>query len=426
MTETPHFQRRTAWGMTALLAGFTMINFIDKAALGMVAVPLMAELHLSPAEFGVIAGSFYWLFCVSAVAIGFLSNRLPTRWLMLAMASIWAVLQLPIALSGGALTIMLCRAALGAAEGPSTPVALHALYKWFPDNKRTLPGAVVLQGGVLGMLLAGLVIPVISRHWGWRTNFVVLAAIGGLWALAWLLWGREGQLDHAGAQGEKQVRLPYGRLLTDPSVLTLFLLCFGAYWTIGLNLTWLPSYLEKALGFDGVVAGRWVAVVVIAGAPMGLFAGWLSEHLLKRGRNTRFARVMLIHWAVIIGAVALVCVGELPLAPVQKAMLLAVATGLMAVAFILSPPILGEIVPSSQRGGMMALYTATGNVAGALGPMLMGQLVEHFGATNAHGYEVGFMVGAALLVAGALAGARWLHPDRSRVSLGVPAARAAG
>jgi len=305
-------------------------------------------------------------------------------------------------------------------------VALHALYKWFPDSKRTLPGALVLQGGILGMLLAGLVIPQITQRWGWRMNFVILAVIGAVWVLAWLVWGREGNLGHQGMPGAAaNARLPYARLLTDPSMLTLFLLCFSAYWTIGLNLTWLPSYMEKALGFSSVTAGRWVALIVVAGTPVGLVAGFLSERLLKRGRGSRVARVMLINGSVVLGAILLLCVGQLDLAPVQKALMQAAATGLLAVTFVLSPPILGEIVPPLQRGGLMAIYTAIGNVAGALGPMVMGQLVQHYGSTNAHGYEIGFMIGAALLFVSALASLRWLHPDRSRQTLGSRVAPAA-
>ena len=423
MTEATLFQRGPAWGIAALLSMFTLINFVDKAALGMVAVPLMADLHLSPAEFGLIAGSFYWLFGISAVVVGFMANRLSARWLLLVMAAIWAIVQLPIALSGGTLAVMICRVALGAAEGPGTPVALHALYKWFPDSRRTMPGAIVMQGGVLGMLLAGLVIPQITQRWGWRTNFEILAAIGAVWMVAWLIWGREGKIGQV--ENGPAPRLPYARLLTDPSMLALFLLCFAAYWTVGLNLTWLASYMEKALGFSGVVSGRWVALVVVAGTPFGLAGGFLSERMLKRGSNSRRARVMLITCSAALSALMLVGVGGLALAPAQKGLMMAAATGLIGIVFVLSPPILGAIVPPVQRGGLMAIYTAIGNIAGALGPMVMGQLVQHYGVTNAHGYEIGFMIGAVLLLVSAAAGLRWLHPERSRLSLAVPGMQAA-
>ena len=232
MTETPGFQPRPAWILTALLTGLATINFLDKIVFGMVAVPLMAEMHLSPAQFGLIAGSFFWLFSVSTVLIGFLSNRVQTRWILLAMGLSWALMQVPQALATTAAALLVCRVILGAAEGPSFPVSIHALYKWFPDQKRNLPVSIITQGAALGLLLAGLLIPLITREWGWRANFVILGAIGGMWSVLWLYFGREGTLGvrpaAAGARGDLQAgvpgaeRLPYRTILTDPSVLSTF------------------------------------------------------------------------------------------------------------------------------------------------------------------------------------------------------------
>src|SRR5271156_3772735 len=173
MTPSPDFQSRSAWTVTFLLMGLALINFLDKIVLGLVAVPLTAELHLSPEKFGLVAGSFFWLFSASTVVVGFLSNRFPTRWLLLAMGLAWALLQVPQALSTSALGLLVCRVILGAAEGPSFPVSVHALYKWFPDRKRNLPVAIINQGAALGMLLAGLLIPLVTRQWGWRMNFLL-------------------------------------------------------------------------------------------------------------------------------------------------------------------------------------------------------------------------------------------------------------
>jgi MFS family permease len=51
-------------------------------------------------------------------------------------------------------TLVARRIALGAGEGPATPVALHSAYKWFPDELRTLPTAVIVQGGAMGVMVA--------------------------------------------------------------------------------------------------------------------------------------------------------------------------------------------------------------------------------------------------------------------------------
>jgi MFS family permease len=419
------YQPRAAWAMTAMVLFLMLVNFLDKVVLGMVAVPLMAELHLSPATFGLIAGAFYWLFSVSAIVVGFLSDRIATRWLLLAMGASWAVLQLPIALAGGAFTILLCRVLLGAAEGPAFPVSVHSLYKWFPDEKRSMPVAVISQGACAGLLLAGLLIPLVSRHWGWRMNFVILAAAGALWSVVWACVAREGQLHERNAQpGTADIcptatplRLPYRRILLDPSALALFLLGFAGYWTLGMSLTWLPAYLEKGLDFGSVEAGRWFALVVVSAMPVTIGMSWLSQRMVRRGATTRRARAQLASLSVLASGLLFIALVATGLPAGQKVVLLALASALAPIALTLGSVMIGEMVPARQCGAVVAIFTAAGNVGGAIAPAVMGRLVQAYGSTDAHGYEAGLLCGAVLMIIASLAGLRWLNPARSKHTL---------
>ncbi|KXU82206.1 MFS transporter [Paraburkholderia monticola] len=419
MTASPDFQAKSAWTMTVMLTGLALINFLDKIVLGLVAVPLTAELHLSPEQFGLVAGSFFWLFSISTVLVGFLSNRFPTRWLLLAMGLSWAVLQLPQAMATSALGLLICRVMLGAAEGPAFPVSVHALYKWFPDRKRNLPVAIINQGAAVGMLLAGLLIPLVTRQWGWRMNFLLLGAIGATWSVLWACLGREGSLTHQQAAAFARTetpRLPYRRIVTDRSVLSVFALGFTAYWTLGLSLTWIPSYFEKGLGFTGVEAGRCFAVVVATATPVNVGLSWLSQCLLGRGANTRKARVHLICLSAVAGALLYIALMLLHLPPQQKVGLLALACALPTLSFTLAPALLAEMVPDSQRGSLVAIHTALASLGAAFAPAVMGRILGAYGG-GSHAYELGFMVSAVLLIAASLAALRWLHPDRSRKTL---------
>lgn len=187
--ESTTYRPVRAWSIALMLALMMLVNFLDKVVLGLVSVPMMRELHLTSTQFGVIGGSLNWLFSISAVIGGIVANRASTKWLLLLMAAAWTVLQLPMLVAGSIWSILACRVLLGASEGPASPVAVHALYKWFPDEKRNLPVAVLYQGSAFGLLVAGLGIPVVSAHWGWRANFLVLAALGALWCVAWLALG---------------------------------------------------------------------------------------------------------------------------------------------------------------------------------------------------------------------------------------------
>lgn len=144
---------RRPWLIAALLFLFMMLNFSDKAIVGLAGVPIMQDMGLTPSQFGLVGSSFFFLFSISAVIGGFVANRVQTRWVLLVMATIWALTQLPMIAPVGFATLLACRIALGAGEGPAYPVALHSLYKWFPNEKRTLPTAVVSQGAGVGLLV---------------------------------------------------------------------------------------------------------------------------------------------------------------------------------------------------------------------------------------------------------------------------------
>ena len=122
----PAASPKGAWLTVGLLFLFMVINFADKAVIGIAAVPLMDELHLTPREFGLLGSSFYLLFAVSAIVTGFIVNRVETRWALLVMGLVWALTQFPMLGAVGFATVMASRIALGAGEGPAYPVALHS------------------------------------------------------------------------------------------------------------------------------------------------------------------------------------------------------------------------------------------------------------------------------------------------------------
>jgi MFS family permease len=429
--------------MTILLTGLALINFLDKVVIGIVAVPMTKDLGLSHAQYGLIAGAFFWLFSISTILVGFISNRVPTRWTLLAMGIAWAVLQIPQAIATSVMALLVCRLLLGAAEGPFMPTTVHALYKWFPDRKRNLPVSIVSQGAGLGLLVAGLLIPLITARYGWRMNFLLLGAVGAVWSVLWLCFGREGNLDlkAAGAQGTHGAHGPHGahgiqsakdaqaqrrplrKTLTDPSVICVFLLGFAAYWSLSQLFTWLPTYLEKGLGYPNVQAGRWFAVVIIAATPINLGLSWFSQTMLERGVSSRIARVKLISCAFLVSGVIYTLPLLLDLSNLQKVLLMAVGAALPTVCFSIAPALLAEVVPDYQRGAALAFYTALGSLGGAISPALMGAIVQR-GSSLATACEQGFATCAILVAAAALFALRWLHPDRSRRVLATPAASA--
>jgi predicted MFS family arabinose efflux permease len=84
-----------AWKITFLLFLFMLVNFADKIVVGLAGVPIMNDLKLDAEQFGQLGSSFFLLFSISAIIVGFIVNNVATRWVLLAMAVIWSLAQFP-------------------------------------------------------------------------------------------------------------------------------------------------------------------------------------------------------------------------------------------------------------------------------------------------------------------------------------------
>ncbi|QGZ65574.1 MFS transporter [Paraburkholderia acidisoli] len=406
------YEPRRAWVIAIMLACMMTVNFLDKVVLGMVAVPLMRDLSVTPTEFGLIGGSLNWLFAIFAIVGGLASERFKTRHLIMIMALAWSVLQLPMMVASSALTVLILRVLLGASEGPASPLSLHALSKWFPNEKRGLPSAVLYQGSALGLLLAGILIPAITLKWGWRSNFLVLAVVGLVWCVLWQFIGGEGTLRQSKDKGCGR-RLPYRVLLADKTILGVFCAHFAAYWMLAVTLTWLPHYLQAGLGFPAARSGHLFSLIV-AGATLIAFAlAWLSQKLLLSGVPSRKSRGVFIAISLIVAGLFRASVA-LPLTPIEKILLLMIGNGMGQVMFSVGATMIGEVTPDSQRGTILALSNAIGSVSGLIAPVITGMMIEHAAGFAANGFEASCVLTAAVLVLAGLVCIRWLNPAASQ------------
>ncbi len=209
---------RRGWLIVTMLFCFMAINFADKVVLGLSAVSIMRDLHLDHTQFGLVATSFFAFFSLSAVAIGFLVNRVSTKWVLAGMALSWSLVQLPMLLPVGIVGLVANRVLLGLGEGPALPVALHATYKWFPNLRRPLPTSLIALGGAVGTGIAAPAIVYVIVAYSWRAAFAALGLVGLAWCLVWMFVGKEGSLSTESVTGDERgdyQRVPYSLLLTN-------------------------------------------------------------------------------------------------------------------------------------------------------------------------------------------------------------------
>ena len=403
------------WLIVTLLFFFMLINFVDKVVVGLAGVPIMKELGLTPKQFGLINSSFFFLFSLSAIITGFIVNRVQSRWVLLVMALIWALTQFPMLGTVSFATLIACRVALGAGEGPAYPVALHATYKWFPDKLRAVPTAIIAQGAAVGVVLAVPLLDRVIEEWTWHAAFGLLGVAGLIWVAVWAVLGREGSITGpvAADGGTRVDRVPYASLLFNPTMIAVWASGFGAYWGLSLLIGWFTPYLIQGLHFTQREAS-WITTLPWAAGPFIVpTAGYISQRMLAAGVSSRYARGVFAGSGVALGGLALIAMPYLASPTARIAMMIA-GISVPSAIYVLGHAIVAEITPASQRGAMLAINNAIATSAGLLGPYIMASVVQDAlaaGATAAEGYQHGFMIcGMVALICG-LFGIVFLRPQ---------------
>src|SRR5258708_5571271 len=292
-TMTTQPTPKGAWKITFLLFLFMLVNFADKIVVGLAGVPIMTELKLEPEEFGLLGSSFFFLFSIAAIVVGFIVNRIATRWVLLALALVWALAQFPMVGTVGFTTLLVCRVILGAGEGPAFSVAVHSIYKWFPDEKRTLPTAILSQGSAFGVILAVPALNWLIVNYSWHYAFGALGVVGLMWVVAWLILGKEGPLVQAAASAANEPRIPYFRLLTSRTFVGGLAATFGADWALDTLAGIFAAYVmgrviqSAAAPLDGYMTGFTInAVILVTSGLLGLALLWPNT---ERARLTAHA-----------------------------------------------------------------------------------------------------------------------------------------
>ncbi|MCB4323390.1 MFS transporter [Alcaligenes sp. 13f] len=399
-----------------LLFLFMVINFADKAIFGLVAVPLMEELAIGPQQFGTIAGSFFFLFAISGIVVGFVSNTVSSRLLLVGLVVIWSVAQVPIAMGASTIiALMACRILLGVGEGPAYPLALHACYKWFPDQERTWPTAIVMQGGQVGMLLAGPLVGYLTISHGWRSVFWVTAAAGLMWLVVWALLGKDGPLSAAAAPAAgkhmPQSRCSYRAVLLNRSFIGNLLMYWVAYWCAALVFTWLPAYLQRGLNFSSDTAGWLFSLCIFVAIPIVSGGSYLSNRFLRQGYSSRVARSLVTVGFLLAGALCLLAAAYLKPGPTAGIVLIALGLSFPQVGFVLCSAISAQISPIEKRGSTLAITNSLSTTAGLVAPIVMGRLIQ--AEPGLAGFHQGFALTAVLLLMGAVLGFILVDPSRT-------------
>lgn len=444
-----HRPTTRAWVIVGLLVFFQIIAFADKAVLGLVAPQAMPDLGLSPTQFGFIGSAFFFLYAIVSVITGILASKFSVRWIILTLGVVWAVMQFPMLLGGGAAVLLATRIILGGAEGPATAMSLTSAHTWFHPSRRALPSNLIAVGSTLGPVFAAPFIAWVIGIWGWRWAFGALGIIGLVWVIIWLVFGGDGpysaratkatgpredaatpttpitveaENDTATVDQQKPVSIWYA--LFSLTFLVALLAAASNFWVQGFLTTWLPQYLNTVVGLSLPEVGAYTTFPWVFGAVVLLVLGWLGQRLLKQGRSAHVAIAVPFGLSTAVAGVAFLLV---PVTPAGLAVPLLTVAGGCSLVFPMSAAAIGYAVGSRQRPIMMATLGGFAAFGAIISPVLVGWLMSAAGyetpakgteptaamiASMADGVHSAFLITGVFLVVAGLLAALLLRPER--------------
>jgi len=398
---------RVRFFMLGLVAAAVLINYLDRAVLGIAAPAIQAEFALSPVTMGVVFSAFSWSYFAAQIPSGILLDRLGVR-LVYRLALIgWSLATVLHGWARGFVSLVGLRIALGLTEAPCFPANSNIVAAWFPRAERARAIGVYTAAEYVGL---GFLTPPlfwIGAAWGWRALFV---AAGGMGLLLAILWWRQYRDPHECqdlsdqerrfiVMGGGTVDRPPAQRFSFSVVRALFRdrqmwgLCIGqfsVYSTFVFFLTWFPTYLATERHMAWIRLGFFAALPYVAGFFGILFAGFLSDALLRRRYSLDTARKL----PVIMGLLLASTIIGANYFESDVAVIAVLSLAFFAQAMSSSGwSVISEVAPPGQIGLIGGFFSASANLSGIVTPLVIGSIVQ----------ETGSFVGALIFV-GVVAG----------------------
>jgi ACS family hexuronate transporter-like MFS transporter len=288
------------WWIGGLLFASTVINYIDRQTLSVLAPYLKIEYDWNNEQFALIVIAFRVAYSVGQTVSGRLIDRMGTRKGLTITVVWYSVAAMITSLATGLRSFAFFRFLLGAGESANWPAATKAVSEWFPNRERGWAVALFDSGSSIGGAIAPLLVIGLYKYFGdWRPAFIFTGALGFFWVIAWrvlyfppeehprisaeekrmILEDRRAQdtVETRGGQRpgwKKLLKLPQtwgiiaARTMTDP------------VWFFITD--WFAIYLvAKGINVEQGLLAFWIP---FAAADLGnFFGGGMSSFLIRRG-----------------------------------------------------------------------------------------------------------------------------------------------
>jgi MFS family permease len=391
-----------------LLCSLSFLLYLDRVNLSIAAGPIQEELHLDNLQLGIAFSAFAYSYVVTQILGGVIADRFGPRWTIIGCVSIWVVSTIATGFVGGVLSLFVVRLLLGCGEGATLPASARAITNWIPVERRGFVQGATHSCSRLGNAVTPPLIAILVAASSWRRSFVYVGIGTALWLVGWVVYFRDDPRSHP-AITEKEIQLlpkrgmlgqskppaiPWRRLLRRVAPTAAVYFCYG--WTAWLYFTWLPVFFLHSYHLNIKTSALFSSGVFFAGVVGDAMGGIISDRVLSRTHNVRWARSVLISIAFLCSFVCLL--------PVLFTHRISYVTGSLTGAFFFLELSVAPIwlipmdIAPVFAGTASGVINAGSAIAGIISPMLFGLIIDRTGNWNAPflGSLVLLIIGAAL------------------------------
>lgn len=407
------------WVICGMLLLATVINYLDRYALSVLAPRLGVQFHWTKQQFGWVLFAFQGTYAVMNLPWGAIMDRFGLRKGFSAAVVLWSaasmghafalglgqfclriyglILPVPMGVGAGVVGFGFWRAMLGIGEAANFPGAVKTIAEWFPQKERATAAGLLNAGANVGTMIAPAILLLLVRKFGWQAAFVTTGALGLLWGLGWWALYREPSRHPAVSQAERDWILQDGEHSeTLPSIPWKRLIGERRAWAFilgksfsdpvwGFFLFWLPTFLAD-VHHVSETNRMWILTGVYLMADVGsIGGGWLSSRLIQLGWPVNRSRksVMALP-ALLVPFVAIVAFrSELWVAVMLIGLAVSMHQWWSSNLFTTA----SDMFPTQAIGTVVGMGQVGGGTLGMVVQPLVGLCYDHF-----HNYKVVFLV----------------------------------
>ena len=373
------------WWIGGILFASTVINYIDRQTLSILAPFLKQDYHWTNVDYANIAIAFRIAYSLGQAVCGRLMDRVGTRRGLTISVTWYSIVSLMTSLANGISSFALFRFLLGAGESANWPGASKAVSEWFPKRERGLAAAFYDSGSSVGGAVAPFLILPVYFRWGWRVAFVIPGLLGFLWLIAWRRLYHLPQDHPRISDAERNMILAETREVQSagkPRLRWLDLLKLPQTWgtIISKGLTdpvwffvtdWFPIYLvAKGISLKSGLLAVWVPFLA---ADLGnFFGGGVSGYLIRRGWSLGAARKAL----VVFGGVGVLLL--IPTIFTVNLYLITMLFGLATFSYASFSTIANVLPTDLYTSDSVASVSGLSGTGAGIGTIIAFELIGHF------------------------------------------------